>query len=113
MCVCIREQQHVLRWCFNVVLSGPAQCGPVYLVAQTAGAADIYTYIFITQVPLNAGRFTSRHKRLAQLMAAAAADCPVVWVGAEEPLFMLYTSGQYYSCYCYYHIIYYYCYYYY
>ena len=33
------------------------------------------------------------HKRLAELMAAASPECPPVWVGAEEPLFMLYTSG--------------------
>ncbi len=48
----------------------------------------------IRQVPLGPGRFSSRHRRLAELMAAAEAECAVEWMGAEDPLFMLYTSGD-------------------
>ncbi len=45
------------------------------------------------QAPTKPGRFTARHKGLAGLMAAASAECAVEWMGAEDPLFMLYTSG--------------------
>jgi acetyl-CoA synthetase len=33
-------------------------------------------------------------RKWGQEMSAADADCPVEWMGSEEPLFMLYTSGS-------------------
>ena len=41
-------------------------------------------------VPLVTGRDVWWHDAVAE----ASADCPVVWVDSEDPLFVLYTSGS-------------------
>ena len=41
-------------------------------------------------VPLVEGRDVWWH----DVVAEASAECPVVWVDSEDPLFVLYTSGS-------------------
>jgi acetyl-CoA synthetase len=41
-------------------------------------------------VKMAAGRDTT----WAEEMASASTDCPVEWMAAEDPLFILYTSGS-------------------
>jgi len=59
-----------------------AQCPSVehVLVVQRTG----------NDVPMQEGRDVWYH----DAMADASADCPVVWLDAEDPLFILYTSGS-------------------
>ena len=42
------------------------------------------------QVEMQEGRDYS----WAEEVARAAPECPIEWMGAEEPLFLLYTSGS-------------------
>ncbi|CBH13250.1 acetyl-CoA synthetase, putative [Trypanosoma brucei gambiense DAL972] len=45
-------------------------------------------------VPMTEGRDAWYSDVVETLTASELADCPVVWIGAEDPLFLLYTSGS-------------------
>ncbi|KAF5224848.1 putative acetyl-CoA synthetase [Trypanosoma cruzi] len=45
-------------------------------------------------IPMKSGRDRWYGDVVAAMTASQLADCPIEWVGAEDPLFMLYTSGS-------------------